>query len=249
MSTALTLLIAITLMTNAKALAEQQFTFQKTSSFVDETKFMHVYGEVKNISNKAMKNVVVKASFYDAYGKMINEFKRSSELRTINPGEISPYEILYIDTKSVDTVKNYTISATGQETETKTRALRIASNNSRLDLMGVYYIVGRVINEGSQDVTNCMIIATLYDKDGKVITIGRAQTEPVNISSHSESAFDLPVTEKLQTYKVKSYSLVADSDQYVTIPEFSQLEAISLLLFLLFAVGTVITKLKPLNKC
>ena len=107
MSTALTLLIAITLMTNAKALAEQQFKFQKTSSFVDETKFMHVYGEVKNISNKAMKNVVVKASFYDAYGKMINEFKRSSELRTINPGEISPFEILYIDTKSVDTVKNY----------------------------------------------------------------------------------------------------------------------------------------------
>lgn len=244
------LFIAITLMTNANALAEQQFTFQRTSSFVDETKFMHVYGEVKNISNKAMKNVIVKASFYDAYGKMINEFKRSSELRTINPGEISPFEILYIDTKSVDTVKNYTISATGQESERKVRALRIVSNNSRLDLTGVYYIVGRVINEGSQDATNCMIIATLYDKDGRVITVGRAQTEPVNISSYSESAFDLPVTEKLQTYKVKSYSLVADSDQYVTVPEFSQLETVSLLLlFLLFAVEAAITKLKRLNKC
>ena len=242
-------MIAITPTTNANSLVEQQFTFQKTSSFIDETKIMHVYGEVKNISNKAMRNVVVKASFYDAYGKMINEFKRSSELRTINPGEISPFEILYIDTKSVDTVKNYTISAIGQETERKVRALRIASNNSRLDLMGVYYIIGRVINEGSQDATNCMIIATLYDKDGRVITIGRAQTEPVNMSSYSESAFDLPVTEKLQTYKVKSYSLIADSDQYVTIPEFSQLETVSLLLFLLFAVETAITKLKPLNKC
>jgi hypothetical protein len=69
------------------------------------------------------------------------------------------------------------------------------------------------------------------------------------MSSYSESAFDLPVTEKLQTYKVKSYSLIADSDQYVTIPEFSQLETVSLLLFLLFAVETAITKLKPLNKC
>jgi len=42
---------------------------------------------------------------------------------------------------------------------------------------------------------------------------------------------------------------MADSDQYVTIPEFSQLETASLLLFLLLAAGTAITKLKPLNKC
>ena len=38
---------------------QQHFAIQKTSSFVDETNLMHVYGELKNISNKAMKNVVV----------------------------------------------------------------------------------------------------------------------------------------------------------------------------------------------
>ena len=105
----------------------------------------------------------------------------------------------------------------------KARALRITSNSSKLDLTGVYYVKGRVVNEGSEDTTNSMIIATLYDKDGKVAVVGRAQTEPVNISSHSEAAFDLPVTEALQTYKVKSYSLLADSDQYVVVPEFSQI--------------------------
>jgi hypothetical protein len=65
-----------------------------------------------------------------------------------------------------------------------------------------------------------MIIAPLYDKNGDVILVGRAQTEPVNISSHSEAAFDLPVTAAPQIFRVKSYSLLADSDQYVTIPEF-----------------------------
>jgi hypothetical protein len=220
---------------------QQQFAIQKTSSFVDETNLMHVYGELKNISNKAMKNVVVTALFYDSNGKLLNEFRRSSEIRTVNPGEISPFEVLYIDTKTVNAVKNYTLSAAGQETEMKARALRITSNSSKLDLTGVYYVKGRVVNEGSEDATNSMIIATLYDKDGKVAVVGRAQTEPVNISSHSEAAFDLPVTEALQTYKVKSYSLLADSDQYVVVPEFSQ-DIVMELLFLTFTVAVILTK-------
>lgn len=220
---------------------QHHFAIQKTSSFVDETKLMHVYGELKNISNKAMKNVVVTALFYDSNGKLLNEFRRSSEIRTVNPGEISPFEILYIDTKTVNAVKNYTLSAAGQETEMKARALRITSNSSKLDITGVYYVKGRVVNEGSEDATNSMIIATLYDKDGKVAVVGRAQTEPVNISSHSEAAFDLPVTEALQTYKVKSYSLLADSDQYVVVPEFSH-DIVMELLFLMFTVAVILTK-------
>jgi hypothetical protein len=220
---------------------QQHFAIQKTSSFVDETNLMHVYGELKNISNKAMKNVVVTALFYDPNGKLLNEFRRSSEIRTVNPGEISPFEVLYIDTKTVNAVKNYTLSAAGQETEMKARALRITSNSSKLDLTGVYYVKGRVVNEGSEDATNSMIIATLYDKDGKVAVVGRAQTEPVNISSHSEAAFDLPVTEALQTYKVKSYSLLADSDQYIVVPEFSQ-SIVMELLFFTFTVAVILNK-------
>ena len=220
---------------------QQHFAIQKTSSFVDETNLMHVYGELKNISNKAMKNVVVTALFYDSNDKLLNEFRRSSEIRTVNPGEISPFEVLYIDTKTVNAVKNYTLSAAGQETEMKARALRIISNSSKLVLTGVYYIKGRVVNEGSEDATNSMIIATLYNKDGKVVVVGRGQTEPVNISSHSEAAFEFPVTEALQTYKVKSYSVLADSDQYVVVPEFSQSTTIGLL-FLMVAIAVILNK-------
>jgi hypothetical protein len=232
---------------------QQQFAFQKTSSYIDGNNIMHVYGLVKNISNKATKNVVVKASFYDSNGKLINEFQRSADLRTINPGEISPFEILYIDTKTVNDVKNYSLSAAGQETQIKTRALRIVSNSSKLDtILGIYYLRGRVVNEGSEDTTNSMIIAPLYDKNGNVIVIGRAQTEPVNISSHSEAAFDLPVTAAPQVFKVKKYSLFVDSDQYVTIPEFPLSSSLSsftatapvFLLFFMLSAVVLLAKLK-----
>jgi hypothetical protein len=235
----------------------QQFAFQKTSSYIDGNNIMHVYGLVKNISNKAAKNVVVKASFYDSNGKLINEFQRSADLRTINAAEISPFEILYIDAKTVNDVKNYTLSATGQETQMKTRALRIVSNSSKLDpVLGIYYIKGRVVNEGSEDTTNSMIIAPLYDKNGNVIVVGRAQTEPVNISSHSEAAFDLPVTAVPQVFKVKRYSLLIDSDQYVTIPEFPLPSSLSsfiaaapvLLLFFMLSAVVLLIKLGIINK-
>jgi len=232
----------------------QQFAIQKTSSHIDENNIIHVYGLVKNTSDKAFKNVVVKASFYNSSGQMINEFQRSTDLRTINPGETSSFEILYLDTKTVNDVKNYTLSASGEEAQTKARALRIVSNSSKLDtILGIYYIRGRVVNEGSEGTTNSMIIAPLYDKNGDVILVGRAQTEPVNISSHSEAAFDLPVTAAPQTFRVKGYSLLADSDQFVTIPEFPLLASSLfyftpsppvLILLLMLSAVVAITRIK-----
>ena len=154
------------------------------SDFVDETKIMHVYGEIKNIANNAMKNIIVKASFYDSRGRFLNEFQRESEITVLNPGEKSPFELLYIDTKTVNQVTNFTLSATATETTTKPKELVVVDDNSRLDpVTGFYYINGRVTNDGPIISTISNVIATFYDKDGKVISIGRTQAEPINIAS------------------------------------------------------------------
>src|SRR5215216_3063983 len=99
-----------------------------------------------------------------------------------------------------------------------TSILKIQSDNSRLDILGFYYINGKILNGGPLTATDSSAIATLYDKDGKVIAIGRALAEPVNIGPDSQAAFGVAVTEKSQTYKIKSYSLIADSNQYVSLP-------------------------------
>jgi hypothetical protein len=201
------------------AFTTNDFLIQNTSLYIDRSKIIHVYGEVKNVSDKAMTNIVVKAIFYNADGKPLDEFQRSSEIRTINPGETSPFEILYINTKTVNNVKDFKLSASGTVIEeTKPIVLKVQPDNSRLDILGFYYINGRILNGGPLTATDSSIIATLYDKEGKVIAIGRALAEPVNISPDSQAAFGLAVTEKLQTHKIKSYSLIAESDQYVSLP-------------------------------
>jgi hypothetical protein len=198
---------------------DDAFIIQNTSSFVDENDLMHVYGEVRNISNMSMTSVTINGTFYDKSGKPLNNYQRSCELPTINAGGICPFEIVYADTKTTDRVKDFKLTAQGIVTDTsKLTKLKFQSQNSRLDILGFYYINGRISNEGSITATNSSVVATLYDKDGKVIAIGRALAEPVNILPNNIANFGIAVTEKSQVHKTRGYSLMAFSTQYASLP-------------------------------
>ena len=198
----------------------------KTSSFIDENGIMHVYGEVKNLSTKPLANVVIKGSFYGNKGNLLNEFNRSSELSILNPGGISPFEILYIDSKTVSQIRDFKISTETSPGPTESRlkplGLKVTPSNSRLDIFGFYYINGEVTNNANHSSTNTLIIATLYDKSGNVIAIGRGLAEPLNITAGASAAFGLAVSEKLQTYKTAAISLIADSDEFTSVPIFAK---------------------------
>jgi hypothetical protein len=191
-------------------------------NYVDENKIMHVLGELQNIGNNAMTNVTVGAVFTDTEGDIINEYSRSPELRTINPGLASPFEILFIDIKNVDKVKNFKLHVNGTEGRPVPVNLQVKVDSSRQDIIGFYYINGIIFNSADTNANNSIAVATLYDKDGRVIAIGRGLAEPKDISSNSSANFGLAIIDKLQTPKGKSYSVVADSDSYVSIPTNTQ---------------------------
>jgi hypothetical protein len=212
--------IAVVLTLSIFQQAYGEFSFRNQFSYVDDTKIMHVLGEIKNDSDTASENVLILTSFYDKEGILLDKFSRAPALRVINPGESSSFEIQYVDQNKVDMVANFTISATGQNTETKEKQLKIISSNSRLDLLGTYYINANARNEGQETATNAILIATLYDKDGKVIALGNALAEAgpgsSNITAGSEAPFGISITDKMQTPKTARYSLVVDSDQYIS---------------------------------
>jgi hypothetical protein len=214
-------MIAVALVLPVVQQAYAEFSFSNQFSYVDETKVMHILGEIRNNSNTAMRNILITISFYDKDGNLLDTFQRVPALRVINLGESSPFEILYVDQQKVDMVANYTMSATGEETEQKEKQLKIISSNSRLDLLGTYYINAAARNGGQETASNVIMIATLYDRDGRVIAIGNALAEAgrgasTNMTAGSQAAFGFAITEKLQTYRTVRYSLIADSDQYAS---------------------------------
>ncbi|HEU4605451.1 MAG TPA: CFI-box-CTERM domain-containing protein [Nitrososphaera sp.] len=212
--------IAIVLVLPAVQQAYAEFSFHNQFSYVDETRILHVLGEIRNESDTAMRNVLIRASFYDSEGNLLDEFQRVPAMQVINPGESSPFEILYIDSQTAGDVANFTMSATGQVTGPKEKALTVIPSNSRLDILGTYYINAAARNEGQETADNAIMIATLYDSGGRVIAIGKALAEAgrgsSNITAGSQAPFGIAITQKLQTYKTAQYSLVVDSDQYVS---------------------------------
>ena len=212
--------IAIVLVLPVVQQAYAEFSFHNQFSYVDETRILHVLGEIRNESDTAMRNVLIMASFYDSEGNLLDEFQRVPAMQVINPGESSPFEILYIDSQTAGDVANFTMSAMGQATGPKEKALTVISSNSRLDILGTYYINAAARNDGPETADNAIMIATLYDSGGRVIAVGKALAEAgrgsSNITAGSQAPFGIAITQKLQTYNAAQYSLVVDSDQYVS---------------------------------
>jgi hypothetical protein len=198
----------------------QTFSFENESSYIDETKILHVLGEVRNESESAAAKVKITASFYDSEGNLLGEQTLAPKLRVINPGGVAPFEMRYLDSATVNQVARYELAATGQEADSKPASLKILSASSRLDVLGVYFINVSARNDADETATNPMVVATLYDKDGKVVAIGEGLAEGGDRVSDLRPAqtggFGVVVSERLQTYKAAKFSLVADSDQYVS---------------------------------
>lgn len=211
---------AIALLLTTLPAYAQTFSFENESSYIDETKIMHVLGEVRNESESAAANVRITASFYDSEGNLLGEQTLAPKLRVINPGGVAPFEMRYLDSATVNQVARYELAATGQEAESKPANLKILSASSRLDVLGVYFINVSTRNDGDETATNPIVIATLYDKDGKVVAIGEGLVEigsrVSDLLPERNGGSAIAVAERLQTYKATRLSLVADSDQYVS---------------------------------
>ncbi len=218
-----TLLLSLVVALHQHVVAEATtFSFHNETKYVDESKILHIYGEIKNESTDlAMKNILITASFFDGKGVLLSTYQQAPKLRVINPGGSAPFDMIYLDSATVDKVASYSLSAAGQPTQAKPTKLTIISSNSRLDVLGLYYFNVDVRNDGSQNATSPIAIATLYDNAGKVVSIGEAPLESENMVVQDLLPGDrggsgIVVSDRLQTYKTASYSLVADSEQYVS---------------------------------
>ena len=213
---------AITLLLTTLPAYAQSFSFENESSYIDETKILHVLGEVRNESESAAANIRITASFYDSEGNLLGEQTLAPKLRVINPGGVAPFEMRYLDSATVNQVARYELTATGQEADSKPASLKILSASSRLDVLGVYFIHVNTRNDGSETATNPILIATLYDEGGRVVAVGEGLVEfdsqVSDLSPEQHGGSTIAVAERLQTYKAARISLVADSDQYVSEP-------------------------------
>jgi hypothetical protein len=194
----------------------ENFKVLQTNTIIDQSGFIHLFGEIRNISNEPQYGVAIYAIFYDKNGQNIGNASGIAAVRSLNTGQVSPFELIFLDKDKSKQISDYALNFTSKVGNQKPDSMVITSSKSRPDIFGYYYVSGRVSNVGIETATNVLAIASFYDNNGKIIGLSSAIAEPNNMTSHSESSFTIVMDDKIQSSKIKNYSLTIDSDQYVT---------------------------------
>jgi hypothetical protein len=190
------------------------FSVLEHNKIVDQNGFIHLFGEIRNISNETQRTITAHANFYDKNGDNIGNGSGITSLRSLNVGKITPFEIVFLDKNRNNQFFNYTLNFTSETGVKKPDDLIVTSLKSRPDIFGYYYVSGRISNMGNETATNVLAIASFFDSNGRMIGLSSAIAEPSNMTSHSTSSFTVVMDDKLHSSKIKNYYLIVDSDQY-----------------------------------
>lgn len=181
----------------------------------DQNKYKHLIGILQNTGNKTIDQVIVSADFLDKDKKSLGSFSKQTELTTLNPNELTPFDILIYDKKISDKIKDYKLDFKFNFTEYKDKKLVIVSHDSRLDMTGFYFINGKIQNTDKTSASNnTRVIVVTYNKNNELAGVWKAQTEPYSIPPLTTASFTIPITDKIQAFQISNYTLLTESDKF-----------------------------------
>jgi hypothetical protein len=180
----------------------------------DQYNYKHLLGLVENTENKTVNHVIITARFLDSSNKSIGNFSKQTEITTLNPKEISPFDILIFDKNIYDKIKEYVVNINFNFTKNKDKNLVIESNKSHLDVNGFFFIDGKIRNLGQAYSNNTTVTSVTFNKNNELLGVWKAQTEPYSIPPLLEASFSIPITDKIQSFQISNYTLFAESDKF-----------------------------------
>ena len=192
---------------------------QNDQRYVGDDGSLHIVGEIKNNLNAPLNQVSIKATLYDENNSIIGTKETSSLVNTIMPSMKGPFDFVLTDSESKKT-QTYSLDINYKVSTPKSQEIDITSSKLSRDKLNNLMITGTVANNGDITANTIAIIATLYDKAGNVAAVSRVHPEPDYLRTEEQAFFLLTVPDKTQTIEIQDYSLIAESEEYATVPEF-----------------------------
>ena len=139
-----------------------------TSSWTDSGGYIHIVGEVQNVSSDYQESVEIDFGFYDASNNLLATDLTFTEANTIAPGEMSPFVDIFTPPAGYS---HYAISNVGSTVTSAppNHNFAVAITNVFIDTGGYQHIVGTVTNNNSATSTFVDVIFTMYDCAGNVV--------------------------------------------------------------------------------
>ena len=196
-----------------------EISIQNDQKYIGDDGALHIVGEIKNDFEMPLNQIKIHASLYSVSDQLIDEISSNALVNNIMPGMKAPFDIMVVG-QNVEDVEKYLLDFDYEVANPKSQVIDITSSEISRDNFDNLIITGTVLNNGEITANAISVIATLYDKEGNVAVVSKAQTEPDYLRSSDEAFFLVSVPDKTQTSTVVDYSLVAESEEYAAVPEF-----------------------------
>ncbi len=154
--------------------------------YLGDDNTIHIVGEIINESNKPINQVNVIAIFYSD-GNSVYQTSTENLTSIIMPGMKGAFDLMV--TEDIGHVDYYVLDIDFKVTQPKDQVIEITSSEFTHGPLDNIAIQGTVANNGDLTANMVRVIATLYDRDGNVVTVSEARTEPDYLRANDESFF------------------------------------------------------------
>ena len=192
---------------------------ENDQTYVGNDGVMHIVGEIKNDSKSPVNKIKITATLTDANGIVIDEIDGKIMSNILMPGMKGSFDII-TNERNIRESFDYNLGFEYKLAAPKNQVIEVVSSEMKRDQLNNLIISGTIENNGEITANMINIVATLYDRDGKVLTVSKVQTQPDFLRAGEESHFVIPIYEKNQSMNVVDYSIIAESDEYAAVPEF-----------------------------
>ena len=192
---------------------------ENDQTYIGNDGMMHIVGEIKNDSKSPVNKIKITATLTDENGIVIDEINGKIMSNILMPGMKGSFDII-TNERNIRESFDYDLGFEYKLAAPKNQVIEVVSSEMKRDQLNNLIISGTIENNGEITANMINIVATLYDRDGKVLTVSKVQTQPDFLRAGEESHFVVPIYEKNQSMDVVDYSIIAESDEYAAVPEF-----------------------------
>jgi len=200
-------------------IAYGEVSIQNDQKYVDSDGLLHIVGEIENNTSTPLNQIKISAILLDNNGNEVKSVVGETVSNTIMPEMKGAFDIL-IKNVSSESIDDYELNLDYRMAEPKNQVIEISSTTLTKDTSNNTVITGILENKGDITANMIRVVATLYDRDGNVVTVSESYTKPDFLRAGDNSNFIIPIHEKSQSIHAVDYSISAESDEYVVVPEF-----------------------------
>ena len=200
-------------------IAYGEVSIQNDQKYVDSDGLLHIVGEIENNTSTPLNQIKISAILLDNNGNEVKSVVGETVSNIIMPEMKGAFDIL-IKNVSSESIDDYELNLDYRMAEPKNQVIEISSTTLTKDAYNNTVITGILENKGDITANMIRVVATLYDRDGNVLTVSESYTKPDFLRAGDNSNFIIPIHEKSQSIHAVDYSISAESDEYVVVPEF-----------------------------